>query len=150
MQYTKDVNSALATSAHRGIPGYSNMDLLSQSKYRLQNHENFYDIEPSTPVGANQQIPTRVEVLYTYLKIYLQSFMTDLNFTPDTHLRGYKQYPDKPGAGARAKKYAYNIDHKGNEDMYNSDGEGYEHQEDVFITSYDRVFPKGFWNTTEH
>ena len=28
--------------------------------------------------------------------------------------------------------------------MYNGDGEGYEYQEDVSITSYDRVFPKGF------
>ena len=144
MSYTKDVNSALATSAQRGIQEYSSMDILSQAKYRLQHHETFHDIEPSTPVGANQQIPTRVEFLYTYLKNYLQSYMTDLNFTPDTQLRGYRQYPDKPGAGAMVKKYTYNIDHEGYEDIYNGDGEGDEYEEHVFYSSTNRKLPKGF------
>ena len=72
--------------------------------------------------------------------------MTDLNFTPDTQLRGYRQYPDNPGAGtgAMVKKYTYNIDHEGYEDIYKCDGEGEEYEENVFYTSINREFPKGF------
>ena len=97
LSYTKDVNHALATSAQKENPDYASLNTLEQVRFRLQNHNAFQDIEPPSPISTTQQIPTRVEFLYSHLKNYLQSYMTDLNFTPDVQLRN-RTIPSKTEA----------------------------------------------------
>ena len=138
LSYTKDVNHALATSAQRENPDYASMNALEQVRFRLQNHDTFYDIEPPSPVSTTQKIPTRVEFLYSYPKNYLQSYMTDVQ------LRN-KAIPNKKGAGTGAvvKYHTYNVDHENDDDIYKGDGEGEDYEENVFYTAA-KEFPKGY------
>ena len=142
LAYTKDVNHALANSAHKDNPLFAEMTQMEQVSYRLKNHDTFTDTEPPSSASTVQQIPIRVEFLYTHLREYLQSYMTDLNYTPDVQLRN-RTIPNKleAGAGSRVKYHSYNGNCEDEEDIYNGDGEGENCEENVYFTAA-KEFPK--------
>ena len=83
LAYNKDVNHALANSELIDNPTFSGMTRMEQASFRLKNHNTFTDTEPPSSANTNHQISTRIEFLYTHLREYLQSYMIDLQYTPD-------------------------------------------------------------------
>ena len=136
LAYNKDVNHALANSVHKNNPIFAGMSEMEQVSYRLRNHDSFIDIEPPSPDSTVQQIPVRIAFLYTHLREFLQSHMTDLNYTPDTQYRN-RATPSNPdnGASSTVKYHTFNVNCEDEEDMYNGDGEGEDQEENVYLTA---------------
>ena len=85
--YNKDVNQALVNTMHKKDPGLAGLSEMEQISFKLINHNSFVDIEPTEIGSTIQQIPMRISYLYTHLKDFLQSHITDLNYLPDNQYR---------------------------------------------------------------
>ena len=79
----------------------------------------------------------RIAYLYTHLKDFLQSHITDLNYLPDNQYRTRTttSRPDN-GGSSNMKYHTYNVNSEAEDSNYNGDGEGVYQQEDVFFTGF--------------
>ena len=104
IQYMKDVNTELTKESQDAE--FTDMSRLQQAQFKLENHERFNDIFPSSPVAHSQQIPMRVCMLHDYLTNFLQTFLADLHHPQESYIR------KKSEAGAFVKKYVFSLDHE--------------------------------------